>query len=120
MSYKILVVDDSKDMRDLMALIFKPEGYEVEEARDGNEALTKLDNETPPDLIFLDHVMEVMDGPEFLTQLGRTHPEVLSQVPIIMLTGKEADEVEEDRVTEVVAKQVGVEPLLALVKRYLQ
>lgn len=119
MSYKILVVDDSKDMRDLMSLLFEPEGYEVTQASDGQQALARLEEDHLPDLIFLDHIMENMDGPEFLRELERSHPDVLETVPIILLTGMETHKVAETRATEVVAKQVGIEPLLALAKRYL-
>ncbi len=119
MTHKILVVDDSEDMRDLMSLIFEPEGYEVAKAQNGKQALLKLDTESLPDLIFLDHNMSVMDGPEFLTELGRVHPELLEKIPIIMLTGKAVCTVSETRATEIIRKQDGIESLLQIVKRYL-
>jgi len=106
-------------MRELMTLVFAPEGYEVAEAANGQEALVKLTTEPLPDLIFLDHEMGIMDGPEFLRQLARLHPEILARIPIILLTGLEVNHISANRATEVVAKQVGVQPLLLLVKRYL-
>lgn len=119
MSQKILVIDDNKDMRVLMSLLLKPEGYEVAEACDGKQALKMLKTEPAPDLIFLDHEMSVMNGPEFLEVLEKKFPKIYASVPVIMLTGMEADKVSGIRATEVVAKQAGIEPLLQLVAKYL-
>jgi CheY-like chemotaxis protein len=119
LAYKILVVDDNKDMRDLMTLLFEPEGYEVAEACDGEQALVKLNDEPLPDLIFLDHNMEIMDGPNFLKELEQNHPEILARVPIILITGLDSKSIRDTRATEVIAKPIGIEPLLSLVKRYL-
>jgi CheY-like chemotaxis protein len=119
MSQKILVIDDSKDMRVLLSLLLKPEGYEVAEACDGKQALKMLKTETAPDLIFLDHNMSVMDGPEFLEILEKKFPKIFATVPVIMLTGMESEKITASRATEVVAKQAGIEPLLRLVAKYL-
>jgi CheY-like chemotaxis protein len=119
LAYKILVIDDNKDTRELMALLFEPEGYEVAEASDGEQALGKLNSEPLPDLIFLDHNMEIMNGPNFLNELERNHPEILARVPIIMITVVDTKLIRETRATEIIAKPVGVDPLLSLVKRYL-
>jgi CheY-like chemotaxis protein len=119
LKYKILIIDDSKDMRDLMMHLFKLEGYQVAQAEDGGQALQLLSADALPDLIFLDHCMDGMSAPEFLTELERTHPEILARVPIVMVTGLEPDRVTEKRVSEIIGKQVGIEPMLALAKHYL-
>lgn len=53
---KVLVVDDEFILRDLMRTILEEEGYSVITASNGEEALTKADNELP-DLIILDLMM---------------------------------------------------------------
>jgi CheY-like chemotaxis protein len=100
-------------------MVFEPEGYEVVTASDGRKALLKIEREAPPDLIFLDYNMSVMDGTGFLNELERTHPDLLTRIPIIMLTGTEPHLVTETRASEIVPKQLGVEHLLSLVRRYL-
>jgi len=119
MSYKILVVDDCKDIRELMTLALQPEGYEVAVAKNGRQALQKLNTEILPDLIFVDHEMDELDGPGFLRELEQLHPEILATVPIIMFTGTQSHLVSKNCATEIVEKPLGVNPLRMLVKRYL-
>jgi CheY-like chemotaxis protein len=59
-----------------------------------------------------------MDGREFLNELEVSSPEILLNIPIVMLTGNAAT-VNESRAAEIVAKPLGIEPLLALAKRYI-
>jgi CheY-like chemotaxis protein len=113
---KILIVDDSQDIRELMSFIFEPEGYEVITAANGREALEKLSSESHPGLIFLDHDMEGMNGPEFISELKRIHPESL--IPIIMLTGRELHTINGTNTTKLFKKPVNVEFLLGLAKEY--
>jgi two-component system alkaline phosphatase synthesis response regulator PhoP len=87
----ILVVDDERDIVDLIAYNLRKEGYEVSSAYDGKEG---LDRSTPaPDLIILDLMMPVLDGFETCRQL-RKNP-ATAHVPIIFLTAssREVDEV---------------------------
>jgi len=57
----VMVVDDSQDVRELVALQLRLSGYEVVEARDGREAV-ELAKEKRPALIVMDMQMPVMDG----------------------------------------------------------
>ena len=66
MKQKILLVDDEKDMRLLIKCLLQPQGYEIAEAENGQEALDILEKDLAPDLILLDHNMPIMDGPNFL------------------------------------------------------
>jgi two-component system, OmpR family, response regulator MprA len=63
----ILVVDDEDAIRDVIAETLELEGYRVEKAADGNEALAVV-KATQPDAIVLDLMMPGMDGWTFLTQ----------------------------------------------------
>jgi two-component system KDP operon response regulator KdpE len=89
MKQRILVVDDEARIRRLVRMNLDLEGYDVTEAADGLDALTKVRNEMP-DLVLLDVMMPDMDGFETLERIRS-----VSSVPVIMLTAK-GDE--EDRI----------------------
>ncbi len=84
---KILVVDDEPVIRDMMVDILDLEGYAVEVARNGREALQRL-READPDehyLIFLDLMMPVMDGRELCLSLNR-EPELRKRHVIVLMS----------------------------------
>ena len=85
MASTVLVVDDEKNIVQLARLYLNKEGYQVESAYDGLEAL-KMAKSVRPDLIILDLMMPEMDGLEVCRELRKT-----SNVPIIMLTAKGDD-----------------------------
>ncbi|WIG57302.1 MAG: hypothetical protein OJF49_000046 [Ktedonobacterales bacterium] len=58
----ILAVDDSASIREMIALVLEPHGYQVITASNGQEALRKLHAATEPHIILLDVVMPLMDG----------------------------------------------------------
>ena len=68
MSARILIVDDSSFARRTLRRILEEQGYGVEEARNGVEALEKYTSDRP-DVVFLDNVMEGMGGLEVLRKL---------------------------------------------------
>jgi CheY-like chemotaxis protein len=119
LAQKIMIVDDSEDMRLLIGILLRPEGFQVSEARNGSEAVDLIAAESAPDLILLDHNMPVMDGPEFLKVLKEKHPEIYKRVPVVLLTGLDSNHVSCKGAAEVIAKQSGIEPLLAVVEKYL-
>ncbi len=81
---RILVVDDSKDYRDVVHYLLTEKGYDVETAEDGNDGLQKA-LQTTPDLILMDFNMPGLNGYELIQEL-RTRDE-LRKTPIIMFTG---------------------------------
>ncbi len=80
--YKILVVDDDKNICELLRLYLEKEGYNVVLAFDGKEGLDKFSSQSP-DLILLDVMMPNMDGWQVCREIRKT-----SSCPIIMLTAK--------------------------------
>lgn len=82
---KILIVDDNIDTVELLKKRLKSEGYDTQEAYDGEEALKKV-YEYKPDLILLDIMMPKMDGYEVCQRLKTD--EKTKFIPIIMLTAK--------------------------------
>ncbi|HPZ81258.1 MAG TPA: response regulator transcription factor [Candidatus Atribacteria bacterium] len=85
----ILVVEDEESVRELLRLYLEKEGFKVELASDGEEALDKM-SRTSPDLVLLDLMLPKKDGWEVCREIRKT-----SYVPIIMLTarGEEFDKV---------------------------
>ncbi|HVF51010.1 MAG TPA: response regulator [Pyrinomonadaceae bacterium] len=81
-SSRILVVDDEENVRITTAAILEQDGYEVEMASDGREALDKIES-THFDLVLTDLRMEGMDGSALLNELRTEHPEILT----VVLTG---------------------------------
>ena len=85
MTERILVVDDDRDIARFIELNLNLEGFEVEVAYDGAEALEKA-TAHPPDLILLDVMMPVVDGVEVVRRL-RAQSSTAS-IPVVMLTAK--------------------------------
>ena len=79
---KILVVDDDKNICELLRLYLVKEGYNVTMVHDGSAALTEFDK-LHPDLVLLDVMMPVMDGWEVCRKIRAK-----DNTPIIMLTAK--------------------------------
>ena len=81
---KILVVDDERAVRDSLRRALELEGYEVELADDGVEALGRLESDPDPDAMILDVLMPPPDGLEVCRTLRRTG----SRLPVLMLTAR--------------------------------
>ncbi|URX60995.1 Hpt domain-containing protein [Luteibacter anthropi] len=84
----VMVVDDSITMRKVTGRVLERHGFEVMTAKDGVDALEKL-NERVPDLMLLDIEMPRMDGYELATQMKAE--DRLSGVPIVMITSRTGD-----------------------------
>lgn len=82
---KILVVDDEPVIRDMMVDILDMEGYTVEVARNGREALDKVLTTSDNYLIFLDMMMPVMDGRAFSEHLS-ARPEIRKRHIIVLMS----------------------------------
>ena len=82
---RILVCDDEKDIVSALKIYLESEGYAVECAYDGSQALTALEN-TEIQLVLMDIMMPVMDGISAMVKI-REH----SNVPVILLTAKGED-----------------------------
>ncbi|MDI6600348.1 MAG: response regulator transcription factor [Thermoanaerobacteraceae bacterium] len=83
---KILIVDDDKNIREVLRLYLSHDGHELFFAEDGSRALD-LFEEARPDLVILDIMLPVINGYEVI-RLLRTK----SDVPVIMLTARDAVE----------------------------
>ena len=89
MPNKILIVDDEPFNLDLLEQELSDEGYVIERANDGEEALNKVEA-FMPDVILLDYMMPKMNGIEVVKQLKQD--ERYKGIPVILLTAKASQE----------------------------
>lgn len=84
MSYHILIVDDNPEIREVVNVLLTNEGYQIEEACDGLQAIEKAKDK---DLIILDIMMPNMDGYEVCRRIREFH-----NAPILFLTAKSMEQ----------------------------
>lgn len=89
---KILVVDDSSSLRQVVAISLQGKGYEVIQAGNGKEALTKLDG-SKINLVISDVNMPIMDGLTFVTEMKKLPRYKFT--PVIMLTTEAGSEMKD-------------------------
>jgi DNA-binding NarL/FixJ family response regulator len=82
---RILIVDDEPDCQTVLAMFLESEGYQIQSANSGIEALTQF-KENPPDLVISDIVMPQMDGLELCRRLRASRLGQL--IPFIFLSGQ--------------------------------
>ena len=90
MASRVLIVEDERDIRDLVVLHLQRDGYQVSTAGSGEEALLHV-KQSPPDLVLLDLMLPGMRGLEVCRRLRQEQG--TATLPILMLTAK-ADEVD--------------------------
>ncbi len=105
----VLLVDDEDDLRRVMRDLLEREGYSVQEARDGVQALDQVDRHAP-DVIVLDLNLPGLDGYGVLSQLRSRS--ATRNIPVIVLTAK-GDEENEVRVFELGADDFLSKPFRA-------
>src|SRR5262249_1431347 len=88
---RILIADDERNIRKNLAMVLESAGYQVDEARDGEEALTVC-RETHPDIAFVDLHMPKMEGLDVLAHFRTLSPN--TAVVIITAYGSAANAVE--------------------------
>jgi two-component system, OmpR family, phosphate regulon response regulator PhoB len=81
-----LIVDDDESVRSLLRMTLPEEGYEIDEATDGEQALAVVEERTPH-LVLLDWKMPGRHGSLVLDELKSRHP----QLPVIVLTAEIAE-----------------------------
>jgi two-component system chemotaxis response regulator CheY len=81
---RALVVEDSKTIRMILCEYLRKMGIQVVEAADGREALERLKEMSPPDLMLVDWNMPVMNGIDFIRAVRELH--VYDPLPLIMIT----------------------------------
>lgn len=88
----VLIIEDDDEIRGMLAVWLRQEGYEPVEARDGREGLAALVRHRPA-LVLLDLRMPRMDGRQFRSAQQRLNDDALAMVPVVVVSGLEdADE----------------------------
>lgn len=111
----ILIVDDEQSILTLLEEVLQDEGFVVQRAQNGQEALTQALS-GPPDLIVTDLMMPVMDG-RVLAEHLRQHP-ATAAVPILLISAAYTQQ-PSDMFTAVLSKPFAVDTLLASIERLL-
>jgi CheY-like chemotaxis protein len=117
---RILIVDDEKDMVELLRAQLESHGYETLTAYDGEGALDKARSEKP-DLIILDLMLPKIDGYKVCRMLK--FDDKYKHIPIIMFTAKSGNEDkeigQEVRADEYITKDIEPKKLIEVVNKYL-
>jgi CheY-like chemotaxis protein len=112
----ILVVEDDEELRRMFRTALLLEGFDVFEAGDGLDALTRIDRD-PPDLVVLDLMLPSLSGVAVRQEIAA---HVLTRdIPVVVVTGS-AMNIDELNVDCVLRKPVVPEALVAAVKRCFQ
>ncbi|UCG78283.1 MAG: response regulator [Nitrospirota bacterium] len=120
MSKTILIVDDSRSIRQMVSFTLKDEGYDVKEAEDGKDALQKF-NGTPIHMMITDLHMPKLDGIGLIREVRATSG--YKFIPIIMLTTESQEEKKKEGkdagATGWIVKPFKPEQLIGVVKKVL-
>ena len=119
MAKTVLIVEDEEAVRELEKFILEQVGYEVMEARDGLEGLTKAEFKRP-DLILLDLMMPDVSGGRMFDEMRR-HP-ATAGIPIVVVTGKpDAHQIFDDQIgpDNVIMKPFEADTLLSRIEAHI-
>jgi CheY-like chemotaxis protein len=118
MSFTILLVEDDFDVREALAETLREEGYAVECANDGVEALTYLRGGGTPGLILLDLMMPRMNGSEF--RLVQKKDPLLSQYPVVLLSadGRMREKAAALETAGAIRKPIDLDELIGVIERF--
>jgi CheY-like chemotaxis protein len=111
----ILVVDDDAELREMLSLTLRREGFSVRCATNGAEAIAALENSPACLLILLDLRMPVMDGWQFLAR--RAQEPRLGRVPVVVVSAEAVQDTLADGVDACLPKPVDLHELLRTVRR---
>src|SRR6478609_2027206 len=121
MSKRILVVDDSESIRELVGLTLESSGYQVSKGVDGQDAMKFLDG-SEIDLVITDLNMPNVDGIQFIKEIRKTTG--YATIPILMLTTEsqaaKKDEAKAAGATGWIVKPFVQDKLLQVVKKVVR
>jgi CheY-like chemotaxis protein len=112
---RVLLVEDDDDMRMDLAELLRAEGFEVEVAAHGAEALAMLRTTDPPDVILLDLMMPTMDGWAFRAE--QRADARLCAIPVLVLTAAALADIRELGAAAYLSKPIQLERLVAEVRK---
>ena len=115
-SCTVFVVEDDVDTRDMLGRFLELEGYHVELASNGKQALERLNAGVHPCVILLDLMMPIMDGWQFRRQ--QVQDRDLAEIPVIVVSAAGKERIAEIDANAYLSKPVDLEKLLERVTQY--
>ncbi len=112
----IFIVEDDTDTREMLGRFLELEGFAVETAANGAQALRRLEAGVRANVILLDLMMPVMDGWQFRKEQIRRAQ--LAAIPVIVVSAVGRDRIEKIDADAYLSKPVDLEELLESVTRY--
>jgi CheY-like chemotaxis protein len=114
----ILLVEDDDEVRASLAAVLEDEGYPVDLARNGREALEHLRTGEPPRLILLDLMMPVMDGWQFCA--AQAEDPALAPIPVVVISASSnlRQSISSLHVADYLPKPIEVPQLINAVQRF--
>jgi CheY-like chemotaxis protein len=109
----ILVVEDDRDLREILGDALRLEGYEVVTAEHGEAALRHLGTGSRPCLILLDLMMPVMDGWTFRREMLKNAS--LAPIPVVVMTAAGGDRASEIKPDALLRKPLEIDAVLSAV-----
>ena len=113
----MLVVEDDPELRALYRAALQLEGFVVLSAADGVEAL-RLIQESPPGALVLDLALPMLDGRDVQREIA-SHADT-RDIPIVIVTGTEADDLNPDSFACILRKPIDTDALVSAVRRCLE
>lgn len=113
----ILVVEDDEDIRASVMDLLETEGYLTYGASNGKEALELLQDLPKPCLVFLDMMMPIMNGREFLNRF--MNDAYLAPIPVVVVSAI-ADTIDTQGAADVVKKPIDIDVILDIAQRFCQ
>jgi DNA-binding response OmpR family regulator len=116
---KIMVVDDEQDLREMIELMMKKEGFETETSVDGTDFLNKIDD-FHPDLVTLDVMMPGLTTKEILDQLSKKSckPKIIL-LTVVRFSDEEKKKLFEMGVIDYITKPFEFEDLMDAVRKWI-
>ena len=118
---KIMIVDDEPDLREMLDILMKKEGYDTEMAEDGIDFLKKIDS-FQPDIVILDVMMPGLTTIEILEKLKekQSKPKIIL-LTVVRYSGEGREKMlETNNIVEYIKKPFDLDHLIDIVKRQVQ
>ena len=112
----VFIVEDDVDTREMIGRFLELEGFAVETAANGRQALERLDAGARACVILLDLMMPVMDGWEFRRQ--QTRHAAFAKIPVIVFSAAGRERMRQIDANDYLAKPVDLDELLQRVSRF--
>jgi CheY-like chemotaxis protein len=116
--FTILLVEDDFDVREALAETLRDEGYAIDCAVDGEQALAYLREGNRPGLVLLDLMMPRMSGSEF--RMAQKVDPALARIPVVLLSadGRMEEKAKALQTDGAIRKPIDLDELLAVIERF--